>query len=75
MIATKIRREIESFQHSVKALSGAINQSGAEWNDEKFKGLSELIRNIASSSKLVITSGDKVCEALDKFEQIANEEC
>ena len=75
MIAPKIRRELESFQHSVKALSSGINQSGAEWNDDKFKGLSALIRNIASSSKQVIASGDKVCEALDKFEQIANEEC
>jgi len=74
MSTTKIRREIESFQQSVKALNSGIKQSGATWNDGKYKALSELIRNVASSSKQVIVSGDRACETLDKFEKIASEE-
>ena len=75
MPATGLRRELDSFQQSVKALNSGIKQSGANWNDGKFKDLSELIRNIASSSKQVIVSGDKACEVLDKFEKIASEDC
>lgn len=76
MSSTKIlRKEIESFQKSVKALSDGINQSGISWNDDKHKALSELIRGVAMTSKQVIVSGDRACEVLDKFEQIASEEC
>ena len=75
IVTTEIRREMEMFQQSVKRLNIGLKQSGAEWNDENFKKLSELIRNIASSSKQVIISGDSVCEALDKFEKIAKENC
>jgi biotin operon repressor len=73
--SNKIRREIGLFQTSVKELSDGIKQSGTTWNDEKFKNLSELIRNVAYSSKQVIVSGERVCEELDKFEQIASEQC
>ena len=75
MATSVIRREIESFQQSVKSLNDGIKHSGASWNDEKFKALSELIRNVASSSKQVIVSGDRACDVLDKFEQIAKEDC
>jgi len=75
MSTAGIRREIEAFQQSVKTLSDGIKQSGATWNDENYKTLSALIRNIASSSKQVIVSGDRACEVLDKFEQIAKEDC
>ena len=75
MASSAIRREIESFQQSVKSLNDGIKQSGASWSDEKFKTLSELIRNVASSSKQVIVSGDRACDVLDKFEQIAKEDC
>ena len=70
-----IRREIEAFQQSVKNLNDGIKQSGASWSDEKFKTLSELIRNVAASSKQVIVSGERACEILDKFEKIAKEDC
>jgi hypothetical protein len=75
MATSIIRREIESFQQSVKNLNDGIKQSGASWNDEKFKTLSELIRNVASSSKQIIVLGGRVCDVLDKFEQIAKEDC
>ena len=75
MLTAGLKREIESFQQSVKALSGGIKQSGAEWNDEKYKDLSELIRIIATSSKQVILSGEKACDVVDKFEKIASEDC
>ena len=74
MSTAEIRREIDSFQNAVKSLSDGINQSGAEWNDAHFKALSELIRNVASSSKQVIVSGGRACEVLGRFEQIAAEE-
>ena len=73
MTSTKIRREIESFQYSVKALSAGLKSSGTEWKDEKYKDLSKLVQDIASSSKRVIATGDRVCETIDKFKQIADE--
>jgi len=75
MSTASLRREIESFQQSVKGLSSGIKQSGTEWNDGKYKELSELIRSVASSSKQVIISGERTCDVLDRFEQIAVEEC
>ena len=75
MNSAKIRREMESFQNSVKMLSSGIKQSGAEWNDDKYKELSGLVRNVASSSKQVIVAGDQICETIDRFKKIAEEEC
>ena len=74
MTSTKIRREIESFQHSVKALSTGLKGSGTEWKDEKYRELSKLVQDIASSSKKIIVSGDRVCETIDRFKKIADED-
>jgi len=74
MASKELKREVELFQNTVKSLSSSIEQSGVEWNDEKYSELASKIRGIASSSKQIIISSNRVCEAMDKFEKIAKEE-
>ena len=71
-MATKmLKKEIEAFQNRIKTLGNNIKLSGVEWNDSKYFELQEQVREVASASKKVISSGTKLCETVDKFDKIA----
>ena len=69
-----IKKDIDSFQGYVQKLSIKIQSVSMQWNDENFFSLTEGIFSIAQQSKEVLITGDKFCESVDKFYEIANED-
>lgn len=72
--AQQIRRELEDFQNSVQKLSVGIKSAASIWKDPKYSELLSEISRVASQSKSVLLTGDKSCENINKFYQIASEE-
>ena len=66
-----ITSEVQRFQASVKRLSTDIKDAGVNWHDEKHAALSKMVSQIASTSKSVIVTADKLSSDVKKFESIA----
>lgn len=73
MSSAKIRKDLQLFQSSVKKLSTGVGQASSLWKDEKYSELSSSVSQVASQSKQVMVTGDRVCASLDKFDKISAE--
>ena len=73
MSSASIRKDLQLFQASVKKLSAGVGQASSLWKDEKFSELSSSVSQVATQSKQVMMTGDRICASLDKFDKIAAE--
>lgn len=73
MSSANIRKDLQLFQTSVKRLSAGVGQASSLWKDEKFSELSSSVSQVATQSKQVMMTGDRICSSLDKFDRIAAE--
>ena len=73
MSSEKIKKEMQAFEASVKKLSTGIAQASSLWGDSKFSELSSSVSEVAIQSRDVMTSCDKSCNSIDRFEKIASE--
>lgn len=73
MSSASIRKDLQLFQASVKRLSAGVGQASSLWKDEKFSELSSSVSQVATQSKQVMMTGDRICASLDKFDKIAAE--
>ena len=69
-----IKKQLDSFQASVKKLSSEIGRASTIWKDDKFFELSSVVSDIANQSMEVIVSGDRACSSIERFNKIATEE-
>ena len=67
----KVTNSVEKFQKAVKKLSNDIKSVGVDWHDEKYAKLSSLVGDIASSSKNVIATADKLRSHVSQFDMTA----
>lgn len=73
MNSALIKKDVESFQASVKKLSDGVAKASSLWNDPQFSALSAAIGKIAGFSKDLIVNGDKCCTSIDRFAKISEE--
>lgn len=73
MSSEKIKKEMQIFEASVRKLSSGVAQTASLWADLKFSELSSSVSEVAVQSRDVMTSGDRSCNSIDKFEKIASE--
>lgn len=73
MSSASIRKDLQLFQASVKRLSAGVGQASSLWKDEKFSELSSSVSQVATQSKQVMMTGDRICASIDKFDRIAAE--
>ena len=69
---SSITNEIQRFQSYVKKLSTDIKDAGVDWSDEKHQALSKMVSQIASSSRGVMITADRLSSNYKKFESIAD---
>lgn len=70
----QVKSDVDTFQSYVQKLSGGVQSASSLWKDSQYTALMEGISIIASQSRDVIVTGDKVCESIDRFFEIADEE-
>lgn len=70
----QIESDVDLFQSYVQKLSVDVQSVSSLWKDSKYYELANGISVIASQAKDVIVSGDTVCESIDKFFNIADEQ-
>lgn len=70
----QIEADIDMFQNHVQKLSANIQSAGFLWNDPQFFELLSGISKIASQARDVIVTGDKLCETINRFYNIAENE-
>lgn len=70
----QIKSDVDSFQGYVQKLSGGVQGASALWRDSQYSALMSGISTIASQARDVIVTGDKLCESMDRFFEIAEEE-
>ena len=68
----KVTANVERFQKAVKKLSDDIKSVGIDWHDEKHAKLSSLVGAIATSSKNVIATADKLRSHVAQFDMAAS---
>lgn len=68
-----ITNEVRKFQGSVKKLSSSIKEAGVNWNDEKYRVLSKMVSQIASTSKSVIITADRLVSDVKRFDAVASQ--
>lgn len=71
--SSALKKDIDSFQLTVRKLSDSINKCGIDWNDAQFQKLSASIKSLASSSKQLIASASECESAIKRFQQIESE--
>lgn len=69
-----IKKDMETFQASVKTLGDDIKKAASLWGDEKYKELSASVSSVAKQSRDLILAGERCCTAIDRFSAIASEE-
>ncbi len=70
----KIETDVDMFQSYVQKLSANVQSIGSLWNDPQFFDLLNGISKIASQARDVIITGDKLCETINRFYNIAENE-
>lgn len=70
----QIKSDIDTFQESVQKLSKSIQAVSFLWKDTQYAALASSISALAMQSREVLLTGDCVCESIDKFFDIADEE-
>lgn len=70
----QIEADVDKFQNHVQKLSTSIRSAGSLWKDPQFSDLMSGISKIASQAKEVIVTGDKLCETINRFYNIADNE-
>ena len=68
-----IKKEMQQFQASLKRLSSEIGKASSLWGDEKYSELSSSIGILANQSKAVLVAGERCCDSIEKFSNIAEE--
>ncbi len=68
-----LRKDLEHFQKAVRDLSSKIQKASMLWNDKQFNDLNNSVKDIARQSKNVMTTAEKGCDSIDRFERIASE--
>lgn len=70
----QIKSDIDSFQGYVQKLSGNVQSASTLWSDEQYSALMSGISTLAVQARDVIITGDKVCESINRFFEVAEEE-
>ena len=70
----QIKSDVDSFQGYVQKLSGNVQSASTLWRDSQYSASMSGISTIAAQARDVIVTGDKVCESLNRFFEIAEEE-
>lgn len=70
----QIKSDVDSFQGNVQKLSGNIQAASTLWRDSQYSALMSGISAIAAQARDVIVTGDKLCESINRFFEIAEEE-
>lgn len=70
----QIKSDVDSFQGYVQKLSGDVQSAAALWRDSQYSDLMSGISTIATQARDVIVAGDKLCESINKFFEVAEEE-
>lgn len=70
---SSFKQDMDNFRLAVGKLGNTVNKSGMDWNDAQFSELKEIVRQIASASKQVITVGEKSESALQYFRRAESE--
>ena len=71
--SSALRKELESFRLSTIKLGENINSVSNLWKDSNYNSLHAKISELAKASKTVIESGERTCQSVDKFFNIAAE--
>ena len=69
-----IKSDIDSFQANVQKLSVSVKSASSLWRDSKYSELAKGISVIAMQSRDVLVVGDKLCNSVDRFFKIAEEQ-
>lgn len=69
-----IKRELDGFLIAVQKLSAEVRGASTLWKDPKYSELSSELAQVAGQSRTVLLAGDKSCNAIDKFFDVAGEE-
>lgn len=70
----QIKFDVDSFQGYVQKLSENVKSTSTLWCDSQYSALMSGISTLATQARDVIVTGDKVCESLNRFFEIAEEE-
>lgn len=70
----QIKSDVDSFQGYVQKLSRNVQSASTLWRDSQYSDLMSGISTLATQARDVIVTGDKVCESIDRFFEIAEEE-
>lgn len=70
----QIKRDLDGFQSSVQKLGTGIKAASSLWKDPKYSELSSEVTQIANLSRTVLVAGDKSCDVINKFFNVASEE-
>ena len=70
----QIEADVDKVQNHVQKLSISIQSAGSLWKDPQFSDLMSGISKIALQAKKVIVTGDKLCETINGFYNIVDDE-
>lgn len=70
----QVKSDVDSFQNYVQKLSENVKSASSLWKDSQYAALLSGISTIATQARDVIVTGDKVCDSIDRFFEIADEE-
>lgn len=70
----QIKSDVDSFQGYVQKLSRNVQSASTLWRDSQYSSLMSGISTLATQARDVIVTGDKVCESINRFFEIAEEE-
>ncbi len=74
LYSQQVKVDVDSFQGYVQKLSGNVQSASTLWRDSQYSALMSGISTIATQARDVIVTGDKLCESINRFFEIAEEE-
>lgn len=74
LYSQQIKSDVDTFQGYVQKLSGNVQSASTLWRDAQYSDLASGISTLAAQARDVIVTGDKVCESVNRFFEIAEEE-
>lgn len=74
LYSQQIKEDVDFFQGNVQKLSGSVQSVASLWHDSQYSALVSGISMIAIQARDVIVTGDKLCESINRFFEIAKEE-
>ncbi|MDD3219581.1 MAG: hypothetical protein PHC41_11355 [Lachnospiraceae bacterium] len=69
-LSKQLHREMQLLQASIRELSSGMEELSGIWKDEKYKKLSESVREVAQESRQVLQAGEKAAEKIRDFQSI-----